>query len=532
MTSGKHAGAIGAVFVFGLASATGAGQGGCSSDGNVLPEAGAPDGSMDGAKDAGAAGCARDAGTGAVAVVGCKCSSPGELACNGNAQKLPLVCLGGVWTAGPPCALGDNCVSNPGPNQGICAPIDAVCAAATPGEKVCGSLTTIVTCGPDLVYQTAVHTCAGNTPTCSNGACTCPGTTCGSSCVDTKGDPSNCGGCGVVCDGGGCNAGKCSTPSIVSSGQSGPSSIATDGINLYFADATGGSIVMVPAAGGTATTLATGQSSPGGIAVDGANVYWTNKGTNAVAADGGVGAYNQDGTVLQVPIAGGTPITLAMNQDFPVGIAVMGSVVYWVNSSGGTVMSAPVGPVDGGSVTTLVTGQASPWAIAASAVTQSIYWLDRGTVQNEHTDGALVRMTPEPAQLPDGGAITVLTAGLQDPAGIALDSTNIYWTDLGTLANSYKDGAVLSIPIVGGKTTPLAVNQEGPTSVAVDTRNVYWTNYVSRTVTSAPLAGGSYALLASGQSLPSTTPDSIAVVPPRVFWVNQGAGDVMSVATP
>lgn len=533
MTSGKRAGAVGAVFALGMAAVCGGGEGGCSSDGTVVPDAGAQDSSTDGAKDSGAGtGCAHDGGTGALGTVGCKCTSPGELACNGNHQKLPLVCIGGVWTAGQPCIIGYNCVSTPGPDQGTCAAIDTACANAQPGQAVCASANTIVECGPDLIVQKAVHTCSGSTPACNGGVCTCPATTCSGACVDLQTDPSNCGTCGVVCDGGGCNAGKCSVPTILSSGQNGPGAIATDGTNLYFADASGGSIVQVAASGGTATTLATGQSSPGGIAVDGANVYWTNKGTNAVAADGGVGAYNQNGSVVQVPVGGGTAVTLATNQDFPVGIAVMGAVVYWVNNGDGTVMSVPVGSVDGGSVTTLATGQASPWALAASAVTQSIYWLDRGTVQNELTDGALVRMTPEPSQLPDAGAITVLTAGLQDPAGIAVTSSSIYWTDLGTLANGYKDGAVLRISIVGGTTTAVAVNQEGPSGVAVDNRNVYWTNYITGTVSSAPLAGGSYALLASSQSLPSTTPYTIVAVPPRVFWVNQGAGDLMSVATP
>ena len=58
MTGGKRAGAMGAVVAFGLVAVYAAGEGGCSTDGTVLPEAGAPDGSVDAAKDASEGGSA------------------------------------------------------------------------------------------------------------------------------------------------------------------------------------------------------------------------------------------------------------------------------------------------------------------------------------------------------------------------------------------------------------------------------------------------------------------------------------------
>jgi hypothetical protein len=78
---------------------------------------------------------------------------------------------------------------------------------------------------------------------------------------------------------------------------------------------------------GTPVPLASGQNRPYGIAVDSTNVYWLNSG---------------DGTVMKVPIGGGTPETLSSGQQNPAtagsAIAVDGTSVYWTGYSSGTVV--------------------------------------------------------------------------------------------------------------------------------------------------------------------------------------------------
>ncbi len=59
-------------------------------------------------------------------------------------------------------------------------------------------------------------------------------------------------------------------------------------MNVYFTnlgtlakDYSDGSVMKVPATGGTPTAIASGQQQPVAIAVDGASVYWLNSGTAA-----------------------------------------------------------------------------------------------------------------------------------------------------------------------------------------------------------------------------------------------------------
>ena len=67
----------------------------------------------------------------------------------------------------------------------------------------------------------------------------------------------------------------------------------------------------------------------------------------------------------------------------------------------------------------------------------------------------------------------MLASGLGQPAYIAVDATNVYWTDFG---NDPLEGNVMSVPISGGSPTELASGLTAPGGIAVDGTSAYWWN--------------------------------------------------------
>jgi hypothetical protein len=110
---------------------------------------------------------------------------------------------------------------------------------------------------------------------------------------------------------------------------------ATSAYWLYVGNA-GTAVMKAPLTGGTEVTMATRMPSnqPASIAVDARNAYWTESGIGPSAS----------GTILSVPVGGGTPTTLAIQQPGPNGIAVDATSVYWANAgfgydqAGGTIV--------------------------------------------------------------------------------------------------------------------------------------------------------------------------------------------------
>ena len=103
-----------------------------------------------------------------------------------------------------------------------------------------------------------------------------------------------------------------------------------------------------------------------------------------------------------------------------------------------------------------------------------------------------------------------------NPAGIAVDATSVYWVSQG--------GSIQKVPLAGGLPTLLAVEPRRLASPS--TRPLLLDGILNGDVKSVPIAGGAVTLLASGQAKPL----HIAVDATTVYWTNDDPGSLMKLA--
>lgn len=169
--------------------------------------------------------------------------------------------------------------------------------------------------------------------------------------------------------------------------------------------------------------------------------------------------------------------------------------------------------------------QSAPQQIAMDAT--NIYWTEIAYPLTT-TSGSVKSKTIA------GGAETTLATGLNAPFGIAVDTTHVYFTEEG-------GGNVKKVPIGGGATVTLASVLNNPQYIAVDASNVYFTEFGTwnagfgvqnndGTIKKISIGGGATVALASALD----GPKAIAIDATSIYWVEvansvSGAGSVKSV---
>jgi hypothetical protein len=361
----------------------------------------------------------------------------------------------------------------------------------TGAEEACREPTALASCAPECagsgVACIAQDAGDGIPPDASGGTPTpCSDVACGprQSCTESQGtaacvcndDPACAGSAGNVCSG----------PSIAAT-------CARDADTCLYVESTlpctlGG---LCQSGACQPVTLASGQARPSsGLAVDGNNVYWA--------------SFQTPGTVRRRSLAGGSPVTLASNQDMPLGLSVSASNVYWVNRvSAGSVRTVSIG---GGAASQLATGL-FPEDVVIDAT--HCYWTNGGDA-GPPGNGS-VRKTPLA-----GGTAQTLASNQRGPSDLMLDATHVYWTNYGDGAAGA--GTVRKVPRNGGTVVTLASNRTGAAGLAVDGSNVYWTDLEGGTVSSVSVNGGTVTTLATGQDLPRF----IALDASHIYWTTRG----------
>jgi hypothetical protein len=314
-------------------------------------------------------------------------------------------------------------------------------------------------------------------------------------------------------DAGSCTDGMCTT--TLASGQGTEPNVVLDLViddtNVYWIPGGGGasgSVVSVPKAGGTVTTLASGIELAQGLAEDTDNLYFVshNVGIERIAKAGGaktvllqdgtldagvfpefwllvahpdiyyVGGLNTDVYDLVLD-GGGIPVTVATAGGILGApgtgynaLAVDDAGVYYDTSSQIVILDRathqPVGAVPGSSPTA---GNRFGPTIAIDEA--SIYYVSN-VVADGGTASSIVKAGKGAS---DGGGIaTVITSDsvLFDDGPIVVDATNVYWSHLVDPATF--TGAVLSVPKAGGTVVTVATDCYDHCPFAVDATSIYW----------------------------------------------------------
>ncbi len=254
-----------------------------------------------------------------------------------------------------------------------------------------------------------------------------------------------------------------------------PYAIAVDFMSVYWTDNLGGSVMKVPIMGGTATTLAV-MPRAYSLAIDATNVYFS----------GGDGS---SAVVGRVPLQGGSTTPITSGIPGVSGLAVDATHVYWGfpveagNQYGCGVASARLA---GGNHSTLASSALSWFGCVGGAQGLAssggdVFW----------ADGPAVGRTPA-----DGGTTVTLQAaqiGNAWPASLVTDATNVYFLEQPSNDQGSNDTGLVQQSIAGG--APLILQRWGvnPGGIAVDETWVYYPGYAPVSCDAGPCAD--YAVL-------------------------------------
>ncbi len=359
--------------------------------------------------------------------------------------------------------------------------------------------------------------------------------------LDLTTDPRNCGRCGHDCLGGACMAALCQ-PVVIDTNLTtcsnegcGPWSLALSPTSLYFTEyttgKTNGAVYASPldAGAGVHSELAPYQAYALAVGTDTIDVYWT------ASPDGVINK------IYRCPTAGcaAEPEQFGGDAgfDYPAAFAFSDASVYWTESgytvgdggfvAGNVWMQGKASPAP----QSIAAGESFPLGLVAA---DRLYWADNGTPPT-YTDGAIVV-----ADL-GGGNRQVLASGQANPQSVALYDGQLYWTDLGTFAKSYLDGAIWtctpSSPMSCAMTLQeVARSQAGPYALAADASGIYWTSsYGSYVWQCVPMQAQSLVPCTATRISPEQAgPWALAVDETSVYWTSlaAGVGSVLRMAKP
>jgi hypothetical protein len=278
-------------------------------------------------------------------------------------------------------------------------------------------------------------------------------------------------------------------------------SAAADGMPCGDGKCTGGRCLVTL----DVETLAPTVVNADALVVTATKVYFGGQGD-------GVGSDLPPGPIWSVglDLSASSAHVLANEPGVPTAIAVDDSSVYWTTYYGGTVLKVPL---SGGLVTTLASAQAFPYGLVV--VGSNLYWSNLGT---QTVSGGPVPSTGSIVEVPvGGGAATTLAASVDEPADLATDGENVYWTT---------PNSVVKLEVASGNSTTLASGQTNPSTPAVDDSSVYWLNEDANpwALVKVAVEGGVPSTVVSGDGSQQSL-EGLAIDSTSIYWGFQGVSE-------
>jgi hypothetical protein len=368
---------------------------------------------------------------------------------------------------------------------------------------------------------------------CSPGYTSCPG----AGCVAFQSDNANCGRCGHTCFGGMCSAGRCGSWQVTDvtpgaellggprAGVFAHAAMATDGKNVAWIDATSG-VLEAPLMSGASVAPITLAASPSGspfgwgqVAMSNGTVVWTTwHPHNSIQLWSSKDNASLGGQVVATVL--GSPA------DVPSGLAIdaTGTEVYLMDSA--NELGAPANPGLYGCVlasktcTLLHSVAPSPdFAIADDvAVASGVFFTDTSAQ-------AVLRQN-----------LGTLAAGQDSPGLLAVDSTNLYWANIGIPNGGGASTFAIwkSSQTPGGTASTLVPPQSDALwGMATDGVNVYFSSEGSSggnrggSLFYVPVTGGTPQSLTDGQAAIAVATGGGAIV-----WIDANANAINAIAAP
>jgi hypothetical protein len=252
---------------------------------------------------------------------------------------------------------------------------------------------------------------------------------------------------------------------VLAPGRDKPSSVAVDGTSVYWLDSgsqgSSGALCKVPIGGGNVTTLASGLNNPVAVTVDATHAYFTSSAGTSLGPNGDV----YDSAISKVPLSGGSVTVLASTDVYtPSAIAVDATSVYWIDSGDRSSLHGGVFqiPIVGGTVVTLDSTQFYGAGLAIDSA--NVYFTTTRGLSKVSKLG--------------GGTFPIAALPNEGPVALAIDSTNLFFTASVAPSNSCtsSEQGTVSRSALGSGSIAQVATAASPGALVVDATNIYWTD--------------------------------------------------------